>query len=86
MYKPLIPRTLSSGNPELSFSQINQNHYADKKVMAQPQDASKKPKRLVLCFDGTDNKYSADESDSNIVQIYELMDRESLNQYHYYQR
>jgi uncharacterized protein (DUF2235 family) len=46
----------------------------------------KTPKRLVLCFDGTDNKYSASETDSNIVKIYELMDRESLEQYHYYQR
>jgi Uncharacterized alpha/beta hydrolase domain (DUF2235) len=72
--------------PRGLVSQGNQNYYADKKDMAPSQDASKKSKRLVLCFDGTDNKYSADETDSNIVKIYELMDRESLDQYHYYQR
>jgi uncharacterized protein (DUF2235 family) len=44
------------------------------------------PKRLVLCFDGTDDKFSASESDSNIVKIYELLDRKSPDQYQYYQR
>jgi uncharacterized protein (DUF2235 family) len=44
------------------------------------------PKRLVLCFDGTDDKFSADESDTNIVKIYELLDRQSPDQYDYYQR
>jgi uncharacterized protein (DUF2235 family) len=44
------------------------------------------PKRLVLCFDGTDNKYSANETNTNIVKIYELLDRENQDQYHYYQR
>jgi T6SS, Phospholipase effector Tle1-like, catalytic domain len=45
-----------------------------------------KSKRLVLCFDGTSDKFSADETDSNIVKIYELLDRESPDQYHSYQR
>jgi uncharacterized protein (DUF2235 family) len=42
-------------------------------------------KRLVLCFDGTGNKFNADETDSNIVKIYEMLDRTTADQYHYYQ-
>ena len=43
-------------------------------------------KRLILCFDGTGNKFSADETDTNIVKIFELLDRTTSDQYHYYQR
>ncbi|KAL4778666.1 hypothetical protein BJX76DRAFT_352428 [Aspergillus varians] len=51
---------------------------------------NKKPKerqkgRLVLCFDGTGNKFCANESDTNVVKIYEALDRKESNQYHYYQ-
>ena len=46
----------------------------------------KPPKRLVLCFDGTGNEFKADETDSNIVKIYELLNREAPNQYNHYQR
>jgi uncharacterized protein (DUF2235 family) len=44
------------------------------------------PKRLVLCFDGTSNKFNGDESDTNIVKIYEMFDRNTNDQFHYYQR
>ncbi|EWC44852.1 hypothetical protein DRE_00911 [Drechslerella stenobrocha 248] len=44
-----------------------------------------KQRRLVLCFDGTGNKFHGNDSDSNIVKIYELLDRRSENQFHYYQ-
>jgi uncharacterized protein (DUF2235 family) len=44
------------------------------------------PQRLVLCFDGTGNKFTGDESDTNIVKIYEMLDRTDKDQYHYYQR
>ncbi|KAF1994657.1 hypothetical protein P154DRAFT_501527 [Amniculicola lignicola CBS 123094] len=43
------------------------------------------PKRLVLCFDGTGNKFLGNESDTNIVKLYQLLDRSSPDQYHYYQ-
>lgn len=42
-------------------------------------------KRLVLCFDGTGNKFTATEEDTNIVKIYKLLDRNTEDQYHYYQ-
>ncbi|KAI8964321.1 hypothetical protein F5Y11DRAFT_316727 [Daldinia sp. FL1419] len=43
------------------------------------------PRKLVLCFDGTGNKFRGDDSDSNILKIFRCLDRESGCQYHYYQ-
>jgi uncharacterized protein (DUF2235 family) len=45
-----------------------------------------KPNKLVLCFDGTGNQYLGSEEDTNIVKIYEMLDRNTDDQYHYYQR
>lgn len=42
--------------------------------------------RLVLCFDGTSNRFQANSADTNIVKIYEMLNRETNDQYHYYQR
>ena len=63
---------------------------ADPQTYQTPGDAYHKaqegpPKRLVLCFDGTGNKFSADETDTNIVKIFEMLDRNTSDQYHYYQ-
>lgn len=49
-----------------------------------PPDGS--GRRLVLCFDGTGNRYNGNESDTNVVKIYEMLDRRDKRQYHYYQR
>ncbi|KAI1642736.1 uncharacterized protein F4817DRAFT_351992 [Daldinia loculata] len=43
------------------------------------------PQKLVLCFDGTGNRFRGDDSDSNILKIFRCLDRESGGQYHYYQ-
>ncbi|KOS20361.1 Uncharacterized protein ESCO_005313 [Escovopsis weberi] len=43
------------------------------------------PKKLILCFDGTGNKFHGDESDSNILKIFRMLDRTANDQYHYYQ-
>lgn len=45
-----------------------------------------KPRKLILCFDGTGNKFHGNESDSNILKIFRMLDREADDQYHYYQR
>jgi uncharacterized protein (DUF2235 family) len=37
-------------------------------------------KHLILCFDGTGNKFQGNASDSNIVKIFSLLDREDANQ------
>lgn len=42
-------------------------------------------RRLVLCFDGTGNQFSGDSSDTNVVKIYQMLDRNSPEQFHYYQ-
>ncbi|KXT03614.1 hypothetical protein AC578_10010 [Pseudocercospora eumusae] len=42
-------------------------------------------KSLILCFDGTGNKFQGSQADSNIIKIYGLLDRNDPTQYHYYQ-
>lgn len=51
-----------------------------------PRDAERAPRKLILCFDGTGNKFHGDESDSNILKIFRMLDRSAGDQYHYYQR
>ncbi|KAK2771008.1 hypothetical protein FQN53_005244 [Emmonsiellopsis sp. PD_33] len=46
--------------------------------------ASDTPKTFVLCFDGTGNKFKGDDSDSNVLKIFRMLDREG-QQFHYYQ-
>ncbi|KAI5464996.1 hypothetical protein BGZ63DRAFT_168455 [Mariannaea sp. PMI_226] len=48
-------------------------------------EPGRKPKKLVLCFDGTGNKFHGDDSDSNILKIFRLLDRSDRDQFHYYQ-
>ena len=43
-------------------------------------------KTLVLCFDGTGNKFKGNSGDTNILKIFSMLDRRKGNQYHYYQR
>ncbi|KAJ5496978.1 hypothetical protein N7463_008965 [Penicillium fimorum] len=42
-------------------------------------------KEFVLCFDGTGYKFRGDESDSNVLKIYRMLDRNDKSQLHYYQ-
>ncbi|CAI7601827.1 hypothetical protein N7533_007348 [Penicillium manginii] len=46
---------------------------------------SPNPKQFVLCFDGTGNKFAGDDSDSNVLKIFRMLDRSQSHQYHYYQ-
>ncbi|KAJ5267079.1 hypothetical protein N7478_009887 [Penicillium angulare] len=46
---------------------------------------SQAPKQFVLCFDGTGNKFAGDESDSNVLKVFRMLDRSKSHQYHYYQ-
>ncbi|KAI9790123.1 MAG: hypothetical protein M1835_001178 [Candelina submexicana] len=46
----------------------------------------KTPSKLIVCFDGTGNRFSGDTSDTNIVKLYEKFDRDTdPHQFHYYQ-
>lgn len=42
--------------------------------------------KIVVCFDGTGNSYQGNTSDTNIVKLYQKLDRTRPNQFHYYQR
>ena len=42
-------------------------------------------KTFVLCFDGTGNKFSGTDSDSNILKIYRMLDKTRGQNFHYYQ-
>ncbi|TWU71111.1 hypothetical protein ED733_001321 [Metarhizium rileyi] len=54
-------------------------------AMGMPRDTGRTPRKLILCFDGTGNKFHGDESDSNILKIFRMLDRSAGDQYHYYQ-
>ncbi|KAI1428686.1 hypothetical protein F5Y12DRAFT_710981 [Xylaria sp. FL1777] len=69
-----------------SFDSGNLAHQAGApSVMAQALEPHRTPRKLVLCFDGTGNKFRGDDSDSNILKIFRSLDREAGDQYHYYQ-
>ncbi|CAL8575533.1 hypothetical protein XPA_001452 [Xanthoria parietina] len=42
-------------------------------------------KKIILCFDGTGNKFSGTDADSNILKIYRMLDRSNGVDAHYYQ-
>ncbi|KAG5928850.1 hypothetical protein E4U42_007828 [Claviceps africana] len=50
-----------------------------------PRESDRRPRKLILCFDGTGNKFHGNESDSNILKIFRMLDRSAGDQYHYYQ-
>ncbi|OTB02794.1 hypothetical protein M426DRAFT_264241 [Hypoxylon sp. CI-4A] len=54
-------------------------------AMNATKESRHSPRKLVLCFDGTGNKFRGDDSDSNILKIFRCLDREAGNQFHYYQ-
>lgn len=72
---------------ELEATLSNENLAATKKNSNAEQAArSRGVRKLVLCFDGTGNKFHGDDSDSNILKIFRMLDRTADDQYHYYQR
>jgi uncharacterized protein (DUF2235 family) len=44
---------------------------------------TRKARKLVLCFDGTGNKFRGDDSDSSILKIYRMLDRTADDQCKY---
>ncbi|KAI0110756.1 hypothetical protein GGR51DRAFT_557756 [Nemania sp. FL0031] len=85
---PIPPRGRrldSSGAAVAHESTSIPHHKGPPSVMAQPLEHHRAPRKLVLCFDGTGNKFRGDDSDSNILKIFRCLDREAGDQYHYYQ-
>lgn len=59
--------------------------YMETPLASPDQNDKSKPKKLVLCFDGTGNTFSGSTSDTNIVKLYNKFDRDTPDQFHYYQ-
>jgi uncharacterized protein (DUF2235 family) len=45
-------------------------------------DSNRKPKSFVLCFDGTGNKFSGTDADSNILKVYRMLDRNEVHSFY----
>ncbi|CAN9423683.1 unnamed protein product [Alternaria alternata] len=73
---------LPSVSPQLPAQTPNNNPMDYGAVSRRPNHVTKK---FVLCFDGTGNKFSGTDSDSNILKIYRMLDRNGDDQFHYYQ-
>ncbi|KAF2200008.1 hypothetical protein GQ43DRAFT_473118 [Delitschia confertaspora ATCC 74209] len=54
-------------------------------VFANWSHPQRKSRKFILCFDGTGNKFSGTDADSNILKIYRMLDRSDESQFHYYQ-
>lgn len=65
----------------------SQTPYDDMDAYGGPPDQGRSHarKKFVLCFDGTGNKFSGTDADSNILKIYRMLDRNGDDQFHYYQ-
>ncbi|KAK3385881.1 hypothetical protein B0H63DRAFT_473773 [Podospora didyma] len=77
-------------SPHESREEYFSNHLPSRptSVMDKGREAHssrRKPRKIVLCFDGTGNKFHGDDSDSNILKIFRMLDRTADDQYHYYQ-
>ena len=69
------PRKSSSRREEHSTAHRNQD---DREVFPTK-------KSLILCFDGTGNKFQGSAGDSNILKIYSMLDKEDPHLFRYYQ-
>jgi uncharacterized protein (DUF2235 family) len=49
-----------------------------------PRQIERSRRTFILCFDGTNNKFSGTDADSNILKIYRMLDRNEEDQFHYY--
>ncbi|KAK4185631.1 hypothetical protein QBC35DRAFT_503211 [Podospora australis] len=46
---------------------------------------TRKPKKLILCFDGTGNEFTGSNADTNVIKLFSKLDRADPDQFHYYQ-
>jgi len=76
-------QTHSSRIPPQLFVSTPNNNPMDYGAVSRPQGHV--TKKFVLCFDGTGNKFSGTDADSNILKIYRMLDRNGDDQFHYYQ-
>ncbi|KAI1136232.1 hypothetical protein F5Y05DRAFT_405497 [Hypoxylon sp. FL0543] len=79
------PREDSKGRAASTHSIESAGHSPAWPTTSPTKEKRHTPRKLVLCFDGTGNKFRGDDSDSNILKIFRCLDREAGDQFHYYQ-
>lgn len=79
-------QSLEHSHPSIS-TQDHSDFYRERmdSVVAQQHHSHKRKRKFILCFDGTGNKFSGTDADSNILKIYRMLDRNEDDQFHYYQ-
>lgn len=81
MEQQFIPPQSTKSNVQFATG-INNIDYGAMNMGLRP---TRPRNKFVLCFDGTGNKFSGTDADSNILKIYRMLDRDGDDQYHYYQ-
>ncbi|CAI6095005.1 unnamed protein product [Clonostachys chloroleuca] len=86
----LDPRSAQNARQSEKPADVEGNLLAENAAAMKSSNAgyvsrTRAPRKLVLCFDGTGNKFHGDDSDSNILKIFRMLDRTAGDQYHYYQ-
>ncbi|KAL5405402.1 hypothetical protein PMIN06_012130 [Paraphaeosphaeria minitans] len=76
---------LDSNSPPPADMQAQLDDYRITIPITAAMQSSRHRRKFVLCFDGTGNKFSGTDADSNILKIYRLLDRNEDDQFHYYQ-
>ncbi|CAK7199862.1 hypothetical protein SEUCBS139899_002548 [Sporothrix eucalyptigena] len=83
------PHANDDANSFVSYVRRHHHHHHHRPASilhdGMPAPVERRPRKLVLCFDGTGNKFRGDDSDSNILKIFRMLDRTADDQYHYYQ-
>ncbi|KAJ6445013.1 Cellular retinaldehyde-binding/triple function [Purpureocillium lavendulum] len=77
--------TLVASNHDGGSDYHSAGAMSPKTALSTARGRNRGPRKLILCFDGTGNKFHGDESDSNILKIFRMLDRTAGDQYHYYQ-
>lgn len=86
----LAPTTVEAHQPAANPSNESANDFFTAHDPSQPvtpmadpvlaYGPKRTPRKLVLCFDGTGNKFRGDDSDSSILKIYRMLDRTANDQ------
>ncbi|POR32375.1 Putative oxidoreductase C19A8.06 [Tolypocladium paradoxum] len=81
----LNPSSAQNGRDKCDDAEHSPGAMSPVTALSTTHDRSRGPRKLILCFDGTGNKFHGDDSDSNILKIFRMLDRTAGDQYHYYQ-
>jgi uncharacterized protein (DUF2235 family) len=78
-------RACTPKTQETQLPSTRSQHF-NRQTSRQDRDEILAPKKsLILCFDGTRNKFQGSAADSNILKIYSMLDKEDPHLFRYYQ-